>query len=149
MNIRRLAEGDRALYLEMTEEFYHSPAVLHAVPKQYFENTFEEMMRSDVYVEGFLLKDDKHAPAGYAITSKMFSQEVGGMVAWIEEIYVRPDFQGQGMGKQFFAYFEELHPELRRVRLEVEPDNERAVKLYERLGFERVAYYQMGKDKPE
>ena len=57
MHIRRCEERDRELYLWLAREFYHSPAVLHPAPDSYFERTFDEMMRSDVYADGFLLED--------------------------------------------------------------------------------------------
>lgn len=147
MDIRFIGEADRATYLQMAAEFYASDAVLHPVPAHYFEITFEELMRSRAYAEGFILLTDKGEEAGYALISKMFSQEAGGMTAWMEEIYVRPAFQGQGLGKGFFEAFERLHPEMRRLRLEVEPDNEGAIRLYERLGFKGLGYFQMVKEK--
>ena len=147
MAMRRIKSEDRALYLELAKEFYATDAVLHPVPFAYFERTFAEIMRSDVYVEGYLLMDTQERPAGYAVVSKTFSQEVGGMAAWLEEVYVRPDFQGQGIGKAFFEEWERLHPEFVRQRLEVERENVRAIRLYEALGFSEIAYYQMKKDK--
>ena len=144
--MRKLALEDRVLYLEMAKEFYASEAVLHPVPEMYFERTFAEMMRSDVYVEGYLLLDGKEA-AGYAVVSKTFSQEAGGMAAWLEEVYIRPKHQGKGIGTAFFVEWEKSHPEIVRQRLEVERDNDRAIRLYESLGFSEILYYQMTKDK--
>ena len=37
--IRKMTENDRKLYIEMAEEFYSSDAVLHPVPREYFEKT--------------------------------------------------------------------------------------------------------------
>ena len=145
--VRKLALEDRAIYLQMAKEFYASEAVLHPVPEAYFERTFAEMMRSDVYVEGYLLLNEKEEAAGYAVVSKTFSQEVGGMAAWLEEVYVRPEHQGKGIGTAFLTEWEKCHPEIVRQRLEVERDNERAIRLYESLGFSEIAYYQMTKDK--
>lgn len=147
MPIRRIAGEDRAVYLEMAAEFYASGAVLHPVPAVYFERTFDEMLRSSVYLDGFLLMAEDGAIAGYAVVSKTFSQEVGGMAAWMEEIYVRPMYQGQGLGRAFLEEYERLRPEMVRLRLEVEPENRRAIRLYERLGYTEMGYYQMVKDK--
>lgn len=47
---RNAEEKDFALYMELAQEFYHSPAVMHPIPAQYMENTFREAMRSDVYI---------------------------------------------------------------------------------------------------
>ena len=145
--MRKLVLEDRALYLQMAKEFYASEAVLHPVPEVYFERTFAEMMRSDVYVEGYILLDEKEKTAGYAVVSKTFSQEVGGMAAWLEEVYVLPEHQGKGIGTAFFIEWEKNHPEVVRQRLEVERENVRAIRLYEILGFSEMAYYQMVKDK--
>ena len=149
MSIRVLEAKDRELYVELAAEFYATDAVCYSVPKLYMERTFEEMLRSDVYVEGFLLLNAQEEAVGYAIVSKMFSQEAGGMTAWIEEIYIRPPYRGQGLGKAFFAYYEALHPEMTRLRVEVDRENTEAIRLYEELGFAEVTYYQMGKDKPQ
>lgn len=40
--IRKMTENDRKLYIEMAEEFYSSDAVLHPVPREYFEKTADE-----------------------------------------------------------------------------------------------------------
>ena len=100
--IRSISEKDRELYLQLTEEFYHSAAVLHAVPRTYMEKTFEEITSSGVYAEGFFICDGEEV-CGYALISKSFSQEVGGKVVWLEEIYLRENSRGKGLGKEFFS----------------------------------------------
>lgn len=140
---------DREAYLELAWAFYHSPAVLHAVPYSYLERTFEEMIRSTDYAEGFLLKDADGHLMGYLLLSKTFSQEVGGKAIWIEELYVAPEYQGQGVGSCALEMLFERYPDCRRFRLEVEPDNQRAAQLYGRLGFEPLAYRQMIRDAKE
>lgn len=144
--IRKLEQKDRALYLEMTQEMYHSNAVLHSIPAEYCEKTFEELMRSEQYALGFLIEYQER-PAGYALLAKTFSQEAGGMVIWIEEIYIRPEFRSKGLGKEFFAYLHEnMDESVARLRLETEFENTKAKKLYANLGFEELEYAQMVKE---
>lgn len=140
--IRKISSGDRELYMQMTGEFYNSDAVIHPIPEEYRENTFDELIRSDVYAECYIFEENGSA-AGYALTAKTYSQEAGGLVIWLEELYVRPEYRSHGIGKQFFEYLTNLHAA--RFRLEVEPDNLRAVKLYDKLGFEDLPYMQMKK----
>ena len=145
--IRKMTENDRKLYIEMAEEFYSSDAVLHPVPREYFEKTADEALRSDVYAEIFIL-DCEGIPAGYGLTARTFSQEAGGYVWWIEEVYIREKFRSRGLGREFFRYLEEQKgKEVTRLRLEVEKENTRAVSLYERLGYEVLDYVQMVKDE--
>ena len=145
--IRPVEPRDRAVYLQLAAEFYHSPAVLHPVPTAYLEATFEEITHASPYAEGFLLEQDGEA-VGYALLSKGFSQEAGGAVVWVEELYIRETCRGQGLGSAFFRYLDEyLPPAVKRMRLEVEPDNARAAALYARHGFRPLPYAQMVKDR--
>lgn len=144
--IRKIRQEDKDIFLHMAEDFYHSEAVLHPIPKKNHQAVFEEMMRSEQYAEGYIIQW-KDEIAGYGLLSKMFSQEAGGIVVWIEEVYVLPEFQGKGLGNTFFEYIQrELSPSVTRLRLEVEQENTRAVALYKRLGFKEMPYLQMVKE---
>ncbi len=141
--IRKLTKADEALFVAMSREFYASPAVEHDVPPAYHTDAFAELMRSDEYIEGYLLSDGE-TPAGYALLQKTYSREAGGLTVWIDEIYLRPAFRGKGLAKELFALAETLGA--RRLRLEVEPENERAVALYKKLGYRELEYRSMIKD---
>lgn len=138
----RVADAcDKSAFLEMSREFYSSDAVLHAVDPSFHEKAFAELLRSGTYLTCFVFECGDRV-AGYALLSKMFSREAGGMVVWIEEIYVRSAFRGRGVGGAFFAWLRANVPAI-RYRLEVEPSNERAQSLYRRLGFSELPYVQM------
>lgn len=141
ITFRRLEPRDRAEFLAMSEEFYTSDAVLHPVPSAYHERAFDELMRSDVYLECYLMESGT-AAVGYALLVKTYSREAGGVNIWLDELYLRPAYRGLGAGSAFFAFLESTHPAA-RYRLEVEPDNERAQKLYRRMGYRALPYLQM------
>lgn len=144
--VRKIRQEDKDIFLNMAEEFYRSEAVLHPIAKKNHQAAFEEMMRSDQYAEGYIIQW-KDETAGYGLLSKMFSQEAGGIVVWIEEVYVLPEFQGKGLGNEFFEYIQrELSSSVTRLRLEVEQENTRAVEFYKRLGFKEMPYLQMVKE---
>ena len=139
--IRKITAADEADFLELTGQFYASDAVLHDIPEAHRRATFRELMRSDVYAEGYLLEQERKI-AGYGLLSKTFSQEAGGMVIWIEELYLLPQYRGRGLGRRFIAFVESM-PGVARIRFEVEPDNDRALALYHRLGYRQLPYLQM------
>ncbi len=146
MSIRRLRPGDRETYLAFARDFYHSPAVLAPVPDEYLARAFDELTRSDAYLAGYLAEIDG-APAGYALVPKIYAQESGGMVCWIDELYVAPAYRGRGLGQALLARVEADHPEARAFRLEVEPENGRAAALYRRLGYRPLGYQSYRKER--
>lgn len=144
--VREFAVQDRQLYVEMASEFYHSDAVLHPVPPAFFERTADEALTTDAYAQIYILECDGQ-PAGYGLTAKTFSQESGGYVIWLEELYIRERYRSRGLGSEFFKYIEKKYEgEAARFRLEVEADNTRAISLYKRLGYEILDYVQMIKE---
>ena len=144
--IRKIREEDRASYVKMAKEFYSSEAVDHSLPENYFLETFRELMRSDRYAAAYILEYENKT-AGYALLAKTFSQEAGGMVLWIEELYIMPEYRCRGLGHEFFSYLKDnLCNNVKRLRLEAESSNTKAISLYKRLGFEDLPYSQMIKD---
>ena len=143
LKIRPIAEGDREIYLKMAAEFYATDAVLLHVGEEHFRSTFSELMRSKDYAICYVFELDGEI-AGYSLLAKTYSQEAGGLVIWIEEIYVLPKFRGRGIAKEFFSFLLKNRPaDVKRLRLEVERENEGAVRLYKSFGFDFLEYDQM------
>ena len=144
--IRKYASNDRRNVLKMMEEFYSSPAVLHKIPKENYAKTLDEAEKGSPYLDVFRLQHDLSI-AGYALTAYTYSNEAGGNVAWIEEIYVCPEFRSKGLGREFINYIKKEYGDFARIRLEVEQSNDGATRLYKREGFEELAYCQFVIDK--
>ena len=132
--------------LDMFDEFYHSPGVLHAVPKSHFERTLNEVYSGSPFIDCYIFEQDGKA-VGYGQLSLTHSNEAGGICVWIEEIYVRPAFQGKGLGSEFLNFVKNEYKNAARLRLEIEPDNDGARKLYRRMGFSELEYQSMIIDK--
>ena len=144
--IRDFMEKDREDYIRLSDAFYHSSAVMHAIPKENFEETFRQIMQKNPYARGLIIEHEGKT-AGYALLALTYSNEVAGLVVWPEEVYIDPAFQGHGLGTGLFRFLErEYEGRVKRFRLEVTSVNEGAIRLYKKLGYESFDYLQMVKD---
>ena len=144
---RPITSQDREAYLAMTSAFYSTDAVMHPIPRSHMEATFEELMRRDTYAAAYIC-EEQDTILGYALLAKTFSQEAGGTVLWVEELFIKEAYRGKGYGKQFFEYLlSSLPADVKRVRLEVERDNTAAVRMYEYFGFSFFEYDQMALER--
>lgn len=145
LSIRALTAQDHALFSSMMSEFYNSDAVLHPISADKIENCFNDCIKGSEHLRIYIIEVDS-SPAGFSNISVTYSTEAGGICIQIEDLYVRPEFRGQGIGRSFIEQicrdsFADLR--VKRVRLEVESGNSGAIRLYERLGFRRLDYSQM------
>ena len=149
MNIifRKFEEKDRDVFFSMVKKFYAPPAVLHFPSEEAMMSSFDAALEIPELVKGYIFECDGKT-AGYAIVSMKFETEVGGMAAWIEELFVEDEFRSRGIGSAFFEHLKnELSGKMKRIRLEVGDENDGAKQLYKRLGFEPLDYRQMVIDK--
>ena len=86
----------------------------------------------------FLLFRVGEETVGYALLLSRWSNEHGGRVAIVDELYVAPAWRGLGIAREFLREAPRLAGgEVVGVELEVSPHNRRALALYQRLGFSR------------
>lgn len=141
--LKRFTKEDKNEYFELAELFYHSDAVLHPVPYSHLEATFNELMTSSPFLDACKIIYN-NTTVGFALFAITYSQEAGGKVLWLEELYIKEEYRNLGIGKKFFdELFAKLPSDFKRIRLEVEEENKGAVKFYKRLGFNWLDYKQM------
>jgi ribosomal protein S18 acetylase RimI-like enzyme len=75
---------------------------------------------------------------GYAILIPYWSNEYGGTILYVDELYVVPQARNRGIARQFFEFLSASKPyDPIALALEVSPANARARRLYESIGFAR------------
>ena len=147
LTFRDITPGDRDLVIPMVRAFYQSDAVDHPVDAAVLERSFQAAAGpAEPLLRGLLIQWEGR-PAGYMYITQCYSAEVGGRCVFIEEIFLKPEFRGQGLGTEIMAWLEREYPAARRFRLEVTQVNQRAVRLYQRAGYEFLRYDQMVLDK--
>jgi ribosomal protein S18 acetylase RimI-like enzyme len=86
-------------------------------------------------------------PAGYVILTLGYSFEFRGRDAFIDELYIEPEFRRMGLGRRAMEFVEERARALNvnALHLEVDRGNDSAVELYRRTGYEDHGRHLMTK----
>ena len=141
--IRLIQEKDKPCVIEMMREFYSSPAVFTNGSEQIFEADVDNCIAKSPYLEGYVFEKEGII-LGYAMIAKSFSTEFGKPCIWIEDIYLKPKYRKMGIGNKFLSYIETKYPNA-LFRLEVEEENQGAMHLYQKNGYQILPYTEMKK----
>ena len=147
LTFRDITAADHDLILPMVADFYRTDAVDHEVPVEIMERSFAACADPDEpLLRGVLVSRGEEA-VGYVYLTFCYSAEVGGRCVFIEEIFLKEQFRGMGLGREIMDWMEKEYPEVRRFRLEVTQVNKSAIRLYEKSGYKYLKYDQMVFDK--
>ena len=144
INIRKMTEADRENVVDMMRTFYHSPAVWTNGSEEIYNKDITACVGASPYADGFIFEKEDEI-LGYGMIAKSFSTEFGKPCIWIEDLYLKEEYRGVGIGSSFFQYLEKEYPNT-IMRLEVEEDNTRAVAVYRKNGYETLPYMEMKKE---
>ena len=139
--VRYMTGADKSAILDMMRVFYASPAVHTNGSEEIFLNDIENCINDNPYLDGYVIENNAEIQ-GYAMVAKSFSTEFGKSCMWIEDIYIKDEYRGMGLGNMLMDFVLKNYTDC-IFRLEVEEDNGRAIKLYEKCGFSVLPYMEM------
>ena len=128
---------DDEAVVEMCMALYREDPSADPVPDSHIRRTLTTLRREPSRGRAVVLEIDGHV-IGYALLIAFWSNELGGQTCDVDELYVLPEHRNRGLGTSLFDAIEraEIWPERPvAIALIVTPDNHRARRLYERLGF--------------
>lgn len=70
------------------------------------------------------------------IVAMAYATQSDAEYVMLQQLYVLPENQGAGIGRELLAEIEAAFPDAKAIRLEVEAANAGAIKFYEKRGFE-------------
>lgn len=143
MEIRKMTEADRADILAMSAEFYSSDAVSHPADEEKLKNVFDTAVSELPSFNGYIFRDGEGNAAGYSYISEYYESEIGGMCVMLIDLFVKSEYRGHGIATNFFEFVKREYKYAKRFRLEVMPDNVKAIAAYRRWGFTDLPYKQM------
>jgi GNAT superfamily N-acetyltransferase len=130
---RRATSTDIPVLVELMHEFYAESD--YPLDRQWAGACFSALLANDSLGCAWVILADSE-PIGFVVLTVRFSMEFGAMVAFIDDLFIRPDFRRRGFGR---AALKALLTECRKrkvcaVHVEVGRDNQPAQLLYALYG---------------
>ncbi|HKL60924.1 MAG TPA: GNAT family N-acetyltransferase, partial [Acholeplasma sp.] len=130
--IRSIETKDKHDYYAMSKLFYQSSALIKPSKPRYLSKTIDDMVSDNPYIEGYVIEFDNDV-AGYMLLTFSYSSEWGGEFVNIDELYVKDDYQGMGLGSKLLSFVEAKYKDQKAITLLVNDENKNAKKLYNKI----------------
>ncbi len=134
VSVRAASEGDVPQILAFINELAEYERLSHEVVAT--EEALREHLFGDRPVAEVMIAEEGGDPAGFALFFHSFSTFLGRPGIYLEDLYVRPQFRGKGMGRALLVHLARLAAERGCGRLEwsVLDWNEPAIGFYRGIG---------------
>jgi GNAT superfamily N-acetyltransferase len=146
MNLKfQLAAPDNLdLLIQFVREFYEVDR--HHFDEAVVRNGLLQLLNDASLGRLWLIVVDGEA-VGYTILGFSFSLEFRGRDAFVDELYLREEYRGCGLGTRTLQFVEEtaLSLGIKCLHLEVERENVKAQQVYHRCGYRDHDRYLMTK----
>ena len=132
--IRAAVEEDAPLILRLVKELAEYEELSHEVVAT--EDSLRRSLFGERRFAEALIGEVEGEPAGFALFFHNFSTFLGRPGIYLEDLYVRPEFRGSGLGRALLVYLARLALERGCGRLEwsVLDWNEPAIGFYKSVG---------------
>ena len=120
---------DISTITQMMQDFYAIDN--YQMDVEVAKNLFQEFISNEHLGKSWMIYSENEI-VGYIILTFIFSFEYGGKIAFVDELFIKENARGKGIGKEAIQFIQREVPKLslKLLYLEVEPLNENAQKLY-------------------
>ena len=136
----RFRQVKRADYSElrgMIHELYREDPSTKQISDKKISKTFRKLRDKPDKGKIVIFEDEKEL-VGYAILIPYWSNEYGGNILHIDELYVKADYRDRGVATSFLKQLVRRNHDAVALQLEVTPSNTRALNYYQKLGFRKT-----------
>ncbi len=126
--------SDEDLLLELMREFY---LIEHLPFNEPVARSATRELSSQAHLGRIYLIHSEGKTAGYVVITFGFSLEFHGRDAMVDELYLREQFRGKGLGRESLELVEAVCRQegIQVVHLEVDHVNVRAQEVYRKAGY--------------
>jgi GNAT superfamily N-acetyltransferase len=133
MEFQLYQQSDHQDLSEMIFALYDEDLEGEPMTREKISRTVNESRRHPEKVNIYMFKNGGET-IGYAILVHFWSNEYGGDILDIDELYVREKHRNQGAAGEFMRFAGEFQG-IVALQLETTPSNEKALAFYKKIGF--------------
>lgn len=126
-------EDDYKDLVQMIVALYDEDAEGEQISESKINSTISESRKNPQKITIYMFKDNDEN-IGYAILVFFWSNEFGGNILTIDELYVLKKYRGKGIATNFLSHIKGTEG-IVAMQLETMPSNQKALDYYKRLGF--------------
>jgi GNAT superfamily N-acetyltransferase len=132
--VRDAVVGDVRTLVELMAEFYAESG--YVLDRGRADAAFTALL-SDPRLGRVWLIEQAAAAVGYVVVTFVYRMEYGGLMAFVDDFFVRPAYRNSGLGTATLAVARDACALLgvRAMAVEIAGDNEPALAVYRRTGF--------------
>jgi len=146
ISIKSFEPSNEQLFYSMASIFHESDAVAYgSVNYDALKTTFNYCINLSPFIHGYFVCMSGEV-CGYALITFSYSNEYGGKIMIIDEIYILDEFRQKGLASYFIrCIMSKYKDDVVYVEVEVKKGNEEAINLYKKFEFNFNDYLLMYK----
>ncbi|MCX6665026.1 MAG: GNAT family N-acetyltransferase [Euryarchaeota archaeon] len=127
----------------LMNEFYTEDIYVKNITTEKIKKTFHELKLHPEKGDIFVAEDDAKI-IGYALLINYWSNEFGGNILYIDELFIQPAYRGKGIGTKIINYIieQKINAPV-AIQLEVTKQNKKGIKFYKKFGFAESQYNRL------
>jgi ribosomal protein S18 acetylase RimI-like enzyme len=138
INFRSFRKTDHLELKKMIHALYVEDPVDEPITDKKISKTIIEL-RKRPYKGKIIMFEKDSVTIGYSIVIFYWSNEYGGDILHVDELYVKPKHRELGAATSFFNHMARTYRDtIVAIQLEVSPSNTRAMNYYQKLGFKKT-----------
>ena len=143
LTIRQATKADVPLLLDFIRALADYEKLLHEVVAT--ETSVRESLFGAESVAEALIVESDGEPAAFAVYFHNFSTFMGRRGLYLEDLFVKPEFRRQGIGKKLLVHLAKIALDRSCSRFEwaALDWNETAIRFYEELGAQKMEEYRL------
>jgi len=145
ITLRDFEIKDKKDFYDMAALFYESGVADKIICREILHNTFNQCVNKSPFIRGVFICHD-YLICGYALLTFTYSNEYGGLIMFIDELYVKEDFRTKGIASFFLSsIISEYKNDVVYVEVVISKNNRADVNICQKIGFVVNNYISMHK----